>query len=217
VDRADLLRLLDVYASRHGVESRPGVASRPDSASHVVDASSRGDESQTIDRIHRLVERYPNCFDRDCFPGHITASAWIVSRESRSVLLTHHRKLDRWLQLGGHTDGEADVLAAALREAEEESGLRNFRALPLASGPTILDVDVHMIPARGDEPAHEHHDIRFLLEVSEAQAIQRQESESKGIKWFLGDGIARRFEEESLARMAHKAVIWLAQDPVGPP
>lgn len=199
MERADLLGLLDAYESRYGAASR------------------HGDESRTIDRIRRLVDRTPNCFDRDCFPGHITASAWIVSRERRSVLLTHHRKLDRWLQLGGHTDGEADVLSAALREAEEESGLRDFRALPLDSGPTILDVDVHLIPARGDEPAHEHHDIRFLLEVSEAQAIRRQESESKNVKWFLGDEIGHRLEEESLARMAHKAAIWLSEDPAGPP
>jgi 8-oxo-dGTP pyrophosphatase MutT (NUDIX family) len=210
VDRADLLLLLDAYSSRHGYSTRHAYSSRHGAASH------RGDESPTIDRIRRLIDRHPNCFDRDCFPGHITASAWIVSRESRSVLLTHHRKLGRWLQLGGHTDGEADVLAAALREAEEESGLRDFRALPLASGPTILDVDVHLIPAHGDEPAHEHHDIRFLLEVSEAQPIQRQESESKDVKWFLGEGITNRFEEPSLVRMARKAAIWLAEDPVGP-
>ncbi len=173
-------------------------------------------EREKIDRIRCLVVERARCFDRDCFPGHITASAWIVSQESRAVLLTHHRKLDRWLQLGGHTDGEADVLVAALREAEEESGLADFEPLPVAADPEILDIDIHLIPARAGEPAHEHHDIRFLLRVSEAQTIRRQKSESKAIQWFPGEGIEARLEEESLARMARKAASWLAREPVGP-
>jgi 8-oxo-dGTP pyrophosphatase MutT (NUDIX family) len=192
VDRADLLLLLDRYTARHL------------------------DEAETVDRIRSLLDQHVHCFDRDCFPGHITASAWIVSEESHSVLLTHHRKLDRWLQLGGHTDGETDVLAAALREAEEESGLRDFKPIPAPAEPVILDVDVHWIPARGDEPAHEHHDIRFLLLVSEQQVIRRQESESKDVKWFPGPGIERILEEESLARMARKAASWLSREPIGP-
>jgi len=139
-----------------------------------------------------------------------------VSHESGAVLLTHHRKLERWLQLGGHADGQSDVLASALREAEEESGLQCFESVPIASGPEILDVDVHEIPARADEPAHEHHDIRFLLRVSDDQPIERQVEESKEVRWFPSEGIATRFDEESLARMARKAVDWLARDPAGP-
>jgi len=192
VDRTGLLALLDRYQLRSA------------------------QESEKIDRIRCLVLERARCFDRDCFPGHITASAWIVSRESRAVLLTHHRKLDRWLQIGGHTDGEADVLAAALREAEEESGLADFEPMPVATGPEILDVDIHLIPAWADEPAHEHHDIRFLLRVSEAQTIRRQESESKAIRWFPGEGIEARLAQESLAHMARKAASWLAREPVGP-
>lgn len=199
MNRDDLLLLLDEYVARLADGSKLG------------EVSSRRVESETVTRIRRLILDHENCFDRDCLPGHITASAWIVSRETHSILLTHHRKLDRWLQLGGHTDGEADVLAAAIREAEEESGLRDFRPLPVNAGPRILDVDVHVIPAHGREPAHEHHDIRFMLEVSEAQTIQRQEAESHSVKWFPGDRIESRFEEESLARMARKAAIWLAQ------
>jgi len=200
VNRDDLLLLLDEYEARL------------DDGSNLGEVSSRESESGTVARIRQLILDHANCFDRDCLPGHITASAWIVSREHRSVLLTHHRKLDRWLQLGGHTDGEADVLAAAIREAEEESGLRDFRPLPLDAGPRILDVDVHVIPAHGREPAHEHHDIRFMLEVSEAQTIQHQEAESHSVQWFPAGGIESRFEEESLARMASKAAIWLARD-----
>jgi 8-oxo-dGTP pyrophosphatase MutT (NUDIX family) len=193
VTRADLIALLQRYAVRHP------------------------EEDATTGRVLALLEGEPRCFERDCFrPGHVTASAWIVSRESRAVLLTHHRKLDRWLQLGGHTDGEVDVLASALREAREESGLGEFGVIPGDGPPVVLDVDVHAIPARGDEPAHEHHDIRFLLETSERAPLERQRAESKALRWFPAAGIEARFSEESLARMARKAARWLAQTPPGP-
>jgi len=192
MDRVDLYPLLDRYQRRHA------------------------DELVTIDRIRTLLDDVERCFFRDCFPGHITSSAWIVSRESGSVLLTHHRKLDRWLQLGGHADGETNVLASALREAEEESGLRDFATIPCTSPCEILDLDVHDIPARASEPLHQHYDIRFLLQVSEAQLIRHQETESKEIRWFSAGGIETRFDEESLLRMARKASAWLSRSPAGP-
>jgi 8-oxo-dGTP pyrophosphatase MutT (NUDIX family) len=192
MDRADLLRLLDRYRDRHP------------------------NEIETIDRIRKLLRDSERCFHRDCFPGHITSSAWIVSSESGAVLLTHHRKLERWLQLGGHTDGETDVLSSALREAEEESGLSDFQTIPHSDPCEILDVDVHDIPARAPEPAHQHYDIRFLFEVSGAQTIRRQNAESKEIRWFSEDRIETRLDEESLLRMARKASDWLSRAPAGP-
>ena len=193
MNRQDLLDLLDEYESR------------------------RPDETETLARIRRLLAERERAFHRDCFePGHITSSAWIVSRESGAALLTHHRKLERWLQLGGHADGETDVLASALREANEESGLQGFQALPLAGGPQILDIDVHVIPARKDEPAHEHHDIRFLLEVSEIQKIERQVEESKEVRWFTKAELMAQTDEESVLRMQRKAEKWLSRNPSGP-
>jgi len=170
------------------------------------------DEQATVERIRTLLESRQPCFSRDCFdPGHLTASAWVVSREQRSVLLTHHRKLDRWLQLGGHADGETDLPGVALREVREESGIEDFKLLPCDRGRLIFDVDVHVIPARGAEPRHEHHDIRFLLEASEFVPIRRQRSESKAMAWFRSGALDAILQEESLARMDRKASDWLAR------
>ena len=94
--------------------------------------------------------------------------------------------------------------------------MAGFRALPLVGGPEILDVDVHEIPARNDEPAHEHHDIRFLLDVSEKQPISAQEAESLDVRWFTSDEITAGFDEESVLRMGRKAADWLGRSPVGP-
>ena len=193
MDRETLLALLDRYEVRHP------------------------DERGTVDRIRDLLRTRERAYHRDCFaPGHITTSAWIVSQETGAALFTHHRKLGRWLQLGGHTDGDTDVVASAIREAEEESGLSRFRALPWDAGPEILDVDVHVIPARGREPAHEHHDIRFLLEVSEKQPIAASEAESLAVRWFTPEEVGARFDEESILRMGRKAADWLARRPVSP-
>src|SRR3569832_496180 len=101
------------------------------------------DERTMNDRLRRVVEQEPRGFERTLQGGHVTGSAWIVDHAHTHVLLTHHRKLDRWLQLGGHADGEADVLSVALREAREESGLAEVT--PILAG--IFDTDVHVIPA----------------------------------------------------------------------
>ena len=157
-------------------------------------------EVECLVRIRELVRKYPDCFERSLLPGHITASAWIVSRDRTRFLLTHHRKLDRWLQLGGHADGDPDVFAVALREAREESGLHDFESL--AELP--IDLDVHRIPARPGEPAHEHHDIRFLLAVGSDEEVVVSD-ESHALAWFDWDALESDFREESLLRMGRKA------------
>ena len=157
----------------------------------------RPEESDTILRFEAFVDAHPDCFHRSCRVGHITGSAWLVDEAGKRVLLTHHRKLGRWLQLGGHSDGDPDPLAVALREAREESGL-SVRALDEA----IFDLDVHLIPTRGPEPAHLHFDVRFLV-VAEHDRF-RKNDESHALKWVPVDDIRALTEEESVLRMARK-------------
>ena len=171
-------------------------------------------EASAVDRICALLESQPNCFERTCRPGHITAAAWIVSSDRRLSLLTHHRKLDRWLQLGGHADGQWHVEEVALREAREESGLTRLRIVPIDGAVMPFDIDVHEIPARYDaegrmiEDAHEHHDIRFLLIADADDAIQVSD-ESHDVKWCTPDEVRELTDEESILRMLHKALVLL--------
>lgn len=105
-------------------------------------------------------------------PGHVTASAFILNDARDELLLIFHGKLARWLQPGGHVEpADIDALAAARREVREEVGLE---ALSLAHD-GIFDVDVHAIPARRDQPAHEHFDVRFLLSAHGASTVSSQD------------------------------------------
>lgn len=119
----------------------------------------------------------PAAFLRERLAGHFTGSAWLVSADGARVLLMHHRKLDRWLQPGGHADGDADLAAVALREAEEETGLRD---LHVESG--IFDIDAHRIPARGDVPEHMHYDVRYVIRTHGSEVPQGN-AESLALAW----------------------------------
>jgi 8-oxo-dGTP pyrophosphatase MutT (NUDIX family) len=173
------------------------------------------DESGCVARVRSLVESHPDCFERSCLPGHVTGSAWVLSPDRRRFLLTHHRKLDRWLQLGGHADGESDVAAVALREAREESGLASIAFLREAGfpgPPQPIDLDVHAIPARPGEPAHEHHDLRFALAALGGEASAS--GESHALRWFSMESLDAELgaigADESLLRLGRKVRALLA-------
>ncbi len=167
-------------------------------------------ESGVVDRITALVRTHTDCLLRSCPPGHITASAFIVDQNGERFLLTHHRKLNRWLQLGGHVDGESHAAQAALREAREESGMAHFDVVPVQGIAGLpLDVDVHVIPARADEPEHEHHDIRFLLRARPGQDLVLSD-ESHALLWFRLHELEQIVHEESVLRLGRKARAILA-------
>ena len=154
-----------------------------------------------LERLQRFVTENPDCFSPALPTGHITGGAWIVDFTRRFVLLTHHRKLDKWLHLGGHAEGELNALAVALREAHEESGLAGIR--PLSE--KIFDVDVHFIPARENQPEHLHYDIRYLMEADRARPLCTS-SESKALAWVSFAELSQWSREESISRMAAKSL-----------
>ena len=157
-------------------------------------------EAATVARFEAFVDSQADCFHRSCRVGHITGSAWLVDIAGERVLLAHHRKLGRWLQPGGHSDGDPDSLAVALREAREESRLE-VHALDDA----IFDIDVHRIPARGHEPAHLHFDARFLVQAKHDRF--RVSDESHALAWVPAVGLGALTDEESVLRMARKWVV----------
>jgi 8-oxo-dGTP pyrophosphatase MutT (NUDIX family) len=162
-------------------------------------------EAALVARFAAFTAQHADCLLRTCAPGHITASAWILSPDGARCLLLHHRKLDRWLQLGGHVDGETAVERAALREAQEESGMQRFTFVPWAGDRLVpLDLDVHAIPARGAEPEHLHWDVRFLLQAAAGQDLAPS-AEAVDLRWFDADGLAAVTDEESVLRLQRKA------------
>ena len=158
-------------------------------------------------RIESFVLATPDCFERGALPGHITGSAFIVDPRRRVVLLHHHRKLDRWLQMGGHDEGEGDAEATALREAREESGLS---ALQLATPGVILDVDIHRIPARGADAAHDHLDVRFLVLADSTEPLRPDREESLDIAWFTLEAAELKMAEPGSTRALKKIASYLS-------
>lgn len=162
------------------------------------------EEAETVNRVRHLLETQPDAFHRTCRIGHITGSAWIVSANRQRYLLTHHRQLDRWLQLGGHADGEQAVGQVALREAQEESGMTDFTIIKIKGQEMPFDIDIHPIPARGAEPAHDHYDLRYLLIAGPGQPL-RISHESKDLGWFTAEEVLRMTDEVGIRRMLRKA------------
>jgi 8-oxo-dGTP pyrophosphatase MutT (NUDIX family) len=162
------------------------------------------DQRERAEFVREFVTRHEDCFERTCREGHVTGSAWILSPDHRQVLLTHHRKLGRWLQLGGHADGDPDPFRVALREACEESGMARFQSLPAGTDPAPLDVDVHRIPELPGEPSHLHLDVRFLLVAEPGQSLEVSE-ESHDLRWVDRDRLRQWIDDESQLRMERHA------------
>lgn len=117
-------------------------------------------------------------------PAHLTASAWIVSPDRSRVLMAYHNLYDSWAWLGGHADGETDLLAVAIREAQEESGLTDLR-------PVSEDIfSVELLPVAGHEKrgeyvsSHLHLNVTFLLEAAPAAPLRCKIDENSRVAWF---------------------------------
>jgi 8-oxo-dGTP pyrophosphatase MutT (NUDIX family) len=154
-------------------------------------------EAQHQRAILDLLSYATSPFSRDHFvPGHITGSCFIVDPVSQRVLLHHHRRLDRWLQMGGHVEQGESAIEAALREGREESGLQDLILLSEAA----FDIDVHAIPSAKGEPEHSHFDIRYVARTSHPESIMIDRAESNELAWIELDGAIPLMNEEASKR-----------------
>ena len=161
------------------------------------------EQAGLADDFLAFLRKTPQAFLREHATAHFTGSAWLQHADGEQVLLMHHRKLDRWLQPGGHADGDADLRAVALREATEETGLQG---LQVESG--IFDLDRHWIPARGTEAGHWHYDVRYRVTAPAGAQVQGNE-ESLALRWFRTEAMVAEPEwDESLRRMARRGLAW---------
>jgi 8-oxo-dGTP pyrophosphatase MutT (NUDIX family) len=160
------------------------------------------EQHEPVTHMLELLTHGRSAFSRSFLPGHFTASCWLVDHTAHHALLTHHKKLNRWLQLGGHADGDTDLAAVAMKEAHEESGLLH---LSLEDDAAIFDVDIHTIPARGAEPEHLHFDVRYLVRNTQSEALVISD-ESHALAWVPITSLLDESVEESIRRMAQRFV-----------
>lgn len=188
-----------------------GAAHREIQSMLAAHAPADAKEARDIQLIKDLIAAHPNILNRNCEVGHITASAAIADLNSRRVLLHWHKRLNRWLQVGGHCDYEADIAEAALREAREETGLPDLAFYPPRGKPAPIDYDVHTIPETGGMPEHLHLDFRYLLVTEQPNELAPARGESTRFRWLTfaeglspGDAI-----DDSLRRLLRKAAALL--------
>jgi len=156
-------------------------------------------EAAEVKRMREFVLANDNCFERELEHGHMTGSAWLVDLKGERVLLTHHKKLNGWFQLGGHADGNHDILEVALTEAREESGITNVAPV---SG-QIFDIDIHCIPQHKNVQSHYHYDVCFVFQVVDSEEYVVSD-ESNDLAWADTSQIENYSTSDSMLRMAEK-------------
>ena len=158
------------------------------------------EEINFIPRFRSLLCNFHNCYNRNLVTGHMTASAFITDQKITSILLTHHKKLNRWLQPGGHADGMEDIHEVAFKEGSEETGLSSL----IFHYNDIFDIDIHQIPAHAGVQAHFHYDIRFLFMADKNEPLQISD-ESHDLAWIPISEIAEMTgDNHSILRMSAK-------------
>lgn len=156
-------------------------------------------EAEIVKRLRAFIQANPNCFERALECGHITGSAWLVDLKGERVLLTHHKKLNDWFQLGGHADGNPNILEVSLTEAREESGIEDVSPI----NGQIFDIDIHLIPEYKGTPAHYHYDICFAVQVDETEEYVVSD-ESNDLAWVAMNEMKQYSNTESMLRMTDK-------------
>jgi len=174
----------DLALARRLVEESVGVA---------------GDQARLRARVLGFVATHDDAAQRTCHDGHLTGSALVVDDSAERVLVLFHRKARRWLQPGGHADGDTNLAAVALREATEETGIASLRVARPA-----IDVDVHRVHFAG-EHAHLHLDVRFLV-MAPPGAVGLRNDESEALRWVTLDELGSLDVDAGTVRMAKRGL-----------
>lgn len=172
--------------------------------------SERDEQLRAVSRFKAFALSSSDVFERTHLEGHFTASAFVISEDKKHLLMTHHKKLGKWLQLGGHADGEEELEKVALKECEEESGLTSLQFLPHPREnftAWIFDLDDHQIPPRKEEPVHIHYDVRFLLIAKNTPLVISDESID--LQWIPLDRVFSYNPERSIMRCVEKIAKFL--------
>lgn len=159
------------------------------------------EEEAVVLQMRNFIEENTDCFCRSHISGHMTGSSWLLNPQKDKVLLTHHKKLGKWLQCGGHADGDSNIWQVALKEASEESGITGISFLSME----IFDIDIHEIPEYKTVPAHLHYDVRFLMQAPTENFIISPESNN--LKWFDRNSLHQLIEEGKLSASLKRMVL----------
>lgn len=192
------------------VPVRPGdpaltpVVGEPDATAEALAqlaayAPADGTQGARRDDLVAFVDEHPEALVRTCRPGHLTGSALVVHADGEHVAVLHHAKLDRWLQPGGHADGDGNLAHVAWREATEETGAAGLVVLRPA-----IDIDIHEVTPPREDP-HLHLDVRFVVLAPPDAALVGNE-ESHAVRWALPDELADLGADEGLRRLCRRGL-----------
>lgn len=144
-------------------------------------------EAADLAEMLRRLKLGEDVFSRSNLSAHFTASAWVVSPDRRQVLMAYHDLYDSWAWLGGHADGDKDLLSVALREVQEESGLHELR--PVSED--IYSVEILAVSGHRKQgryvPSHLHLNVTYLLEADPASPLRSRPGENSAVAWFIPD------------------------------
>lgn len=189
-----------VPAANDGAPKPPGPAADPLSAVRGLLARyqpAEADRRAQREEVLAFLDAHPDALDRACRAGHLTGSAAVVDAGRRRVLLVLHPRFRRWLQPGGHADGDPDLAAVALREAREETGISG-----LTVATTPVDVDVH----HGDpDGSHLHLDIRFVVQAPPGNEHPVSD-EGAPLRWVAPEELAAAGVDDRTARFLRAAL-----------
>ena len=169
-------------------------------------------EAQDKALILQWIRQNENAFSRENTVAHMTASAWVVNRERTKVLMVYHNIYHSWSWLGGHADGETDLLAVALREVQEEAGITRVR--PVSQEIFSLEsltVDGHVKKGKYVS-SHLHLNVTYLLEADEAETVHSKADENSGVAWFTPAEALQRSTEPWFVERIYKKLIEKAEN-----